>query len=338
MPESNESFAFAFSPFPYYVWILCITIVLSASMRRWSPAGTERTPRAWLAALAWPAAIVLAGIAISQLGIIHHLATLGLARIEAGHPPRWQRIGAYDDIASRGLAGITTAAAICVVVAGGLMANLVSAKRRGKAEAIARWLCVCVLLISAAAFCYWYYAFQQRRVFPDFVGGGLVGTWLDWFGAVVLVAMLAAIAAYRASVCSTIRIPAGQEVANRWRQPRMHETPIGVAILALAAVCFVVETLYWLSKFGFNNSILGALETILFNVNYYPNLALLILSIQLAIRRWRRRGEQAHAEIQVIDGRRFVAGFLAFILLAVVAAPTLAAYCFNVWLGPWYLY
>ena len=67
-------------------------------------------------------------------------------------------------------------------------------------------------------------------------------------------------------------------------------------------------------------------------------IAIVALSVQFCWLRWRRRAEHIDWAIPAMDPRRFFWSWGAIAILACIAIPTISAFLFMFWLGPWYLY
>jgi hypothetical protein len=67
-------------------------------------------------------------------------------------------------------------------------------------------------------------------------------------------------------------------------------------------------------------------------------IAMVLLCIQLWWLRRHRSDGVAGFKFDVINPTRFAVNWIACGLLAAVGLPTLTAFFFAVWLGPWYLY
>jgi hypothetical protein len=66
-------------------------------------------------------------------------------------------------------------------------------------------------------------------------------------------------------------------------------------------------------------------------------LALLIVTLQLCRVRWTRRSQSVAWKLDGLPRRQFLQYCAALALLLIVGIPTLYAFTFIVWLGPWNL-
>jgi hypothetical protein len=66
--------------------------------------------------------------------------------------------------------------------------------------------------------------------------------------------------------------------------------------------------------------------------------AIFLLSLQLCWLRWRRRDEHALWRLAAVEPHRFFRYWMAIAIISCVAIPTISAFVFAFWLGPWYFY
>ena len=120
-----------------------------------------------------------------------------------------------------------------------------------------------------------------------------------------------------------------------------HESVAGLFLLGIAAI---MEAINWAKAIVSFTSTPGpatiweCIAALLKYPYFYLSFAVLMLSIQLCWRRWRRRNDLVTWELMAIDRTRFIWNWVRLAMLAIVGLPTLSAYCFIYWLGPWYLY
>lgn len=333
LPERHDLLIIFENPFPDYVWQMYIIVVLFSTKSRWSPKQLAATGNRWsLTVAAWIVGAALAMIVLPQLALIHFLVHVATAGIHNAMPFQWQRPGVYPDHELEGfrLFWITVAVVASTIASCALLAWILGRRLKRATVAVLAGVIAGLLLSVAVAFDIWYYGWEFHRISPDLAGAVLVATWLDWLGAGILILLLVTAGAYRASLRAEITLEVPQAELQRWLRPRIHETPICLGFL-----------LAWILWFGVDMGLtfcssLRSLGFALSSVCLYMYFAICILGVQLCWARWHNRNKGPGIGLYVIEPARFLVAFLALLGLAAVGIPTMAAYCFNFWLGPWY--
>lgn len=319
-------------------------IVLANSVRRWRPSVAVGSSRQVGWSIAAGVLLLIAACNVIDVRLVDYLVHRATAGIEASITPRFQRPGVYPDHASEGFRSfwITFAAASMVPLGAAL---LIRASNRwkttyGKLLAVAFVLCLAVQLF----YCIWFYASDYPRVSPDLAGVGFAAQRSDLFAAAVLVAVLATPTAYFLVVRSGERSVVSNNLAVDLDSRSIHETAPILIILGVGGAVNLVMSL--VSTLG--NILFPVMSTSHLNpwmqlwmkssLIASPLLLLLIipslLALQLCYYRWKRRRECVPWELPALAGAAFAWNWLAVAAAIAIGAPTLAAFGFMFWLGP----
>jgi hypothetical protein len=319
-------------------------IVLADSVRRWRSniaAGSSRH-LGW-----WIAAGVLLSIAASNVidaGCVDYLVHQATAGMEAAIKPEFQRSGVYPDHASEGFRSFWISFAAAAMVPLGA-AFLMSASNRwktvcGKLSGVAFVLCLAVQM----CYCVWFYTSDYPRVSPELAGAGFAARKSDLFAGAMLLAVLATPAAYFLTAVPRERSILSDNLAVELDSRSIHETAPVIIILGLWGVVNLVMSLV---------SALGNTFSLVMSISHLnpwmklwmnssaitsPLILLLIvpslLAVQLCYYRWKRRRECVSWELPALPGAAFAWNWLAVATAIAIGTPTLAAFGFMFWLGP----
>ncbi len=336
----------SYEAFPYVIWVVCLIVVLSVSLLSWQRSRQRRPPTWQLLTILFVGAIA-AALILPDIGLVHFLVHVATAGIEHAQPAEFKMIGAFPDQRAERfeLFCLTMGAQSAVVVAG---ANLLLANKYS-----APWGWHALLAIGGyttslsivAAFCVWYYGTELHRVSPYLAEAKVGSNPLEWCAALALVAIIATIAAYELTCLENSSIDSRSTGEHALDLETVYESPVCLLLLVGSVALYVYETIQTqLSMAPLVNMLRGRINIasdIALGMIREPCLvlmvAIMVLSLQLCWMRWRRRKEKIAWTITEINPRRFAWNWLAIAALACVAIPTISAYAFVVWLGPWYL-
>jgi hypothetical protein len=340
LPESETRLTY--KPFPYAVWVLCLIVVLSVSaLRLRRPNLPNDKPRSNIAI--WIAGIALAALILLDLTLVYSLVHVATAGIEYAQPDKYQRHGTFPHQRSEGFQTVwlSTAATGFVVLATASLMYLNRGRRPPLGTTIFGVVAFAISLLMASAFVFWYYGFEFQRISPDLAGVGVGSNAVEWFAGVLLAAIAITVGAYRLSVSDTRTIAIPFNAIDNQRLS-IYESAGCLLMFAGAVVIYVDAVLraylnltrgwFWSPRTA--EILVGMVR----EPSVILMLALLLLSAQIALMRWRRRNQPTEWVITAIEPQRFFWNWIALAALACVAIPTIAAYLFLFWLGPWYLY
>ncbi len=330
--------------FPDVLWFACMVAVLFESLSRWRARKPRPAALRDHSALWWVTGVVFALLVLPQVAGIHFLAHLATSGIEANIPLRFQRAGAFPIQATEGFR-LTWLSLGAVAAVGIAILLWWYASRTPCATRTKRLLAGAGYVLSlavAAAFCIWFYRTEFYRVSPDLAGSKWTVSdlvWPEWLAPTTLVAALVSVGAFQLARRDECWEPLSDKTRADDYDP-LHDSVPCLLLLTIAALlyeldllhCFVDSMTWFGGSFRWSELFYDLLA---FPDNYLA-LAVLVLSLQLLWYRWRRRGEQPDWQLAVVDGRRFVLNWVALAVLVVVGIPTVAAYAFAFWLGPWY--
>jgi hypothetical protein len=335
LPE-RDGFIF-YQLFPDKIFLIVVLFVLIDSLRRWRP--SERRQQRW-----WiDACVCLFGLSLALFYVwpdtgltvfLVHIATEGIESAQRYHRP-----GVFPNhqIEHFRTYWSSLAAAIAVMLAATFLA-------RGKCTASAntqRYVYSALyltLLGAAAGFCTWFYRNEFPRISPDMASVGLASNWFDWVSSSIVVAILVTAAAYRLSVEDFNNETCEVTSTNSASFVAFHESVLWLMLFFCSAVVFCFNNFRGLRTLFTAPSVLESLGYFLRSPESYLMMALAALTVHLCWVRWKRRHDLLAWKLRPVDRIKFGWSWLAVALLAIVALPTIAIYCFTFWLGPWQLY
>jgi hypothetical protein len=338
LPESEA--AFGYMPFPYAIWVLCLIVVLTAQIQRWRRRGARRSrPLEYF--IVCLAGLIIAALLLPDAGLIHFLVHVATSGIEAAQPPSHHWPGGFPDHRAEGFRTfwISVAAAGVVDLAIMNFALLANFGLNRRLRLLVGICGVALPLLAGAGFCVWYYGFELHRVSPYLAAAGTAGDILEWCAGILIIVILISAAAHRATVSEHKRFAVTSTIAKRPNAVLLHESFLCLSLLMGAVVVYLVEVVRTLLSMP--TSVIASAEVVLAMLRdpgAILMVAILLLSLQLGWLRWRRRAEHVDWEIAAIEPRRFLWNWIAISIISCVAIPTISAFVFAFWLGPWYLY
>lgn len=328
--------------FPEAMATILLVFVLVQSLARWRQTSTQISDTRWRAAFSAIAGLLLALLVLPDAGMVQWLIHIAISGIEVFQPGKLQRPGAYPDPRAEGFRFFWLS--LGAVAALAASAAILVAANYGRS--FKRHLAVCsvaiiVLLTLDVIFCAWYYAREFHRISIDMASVRLAANWFDWACCGVLILFLAGVAAYRLSIVDdtgaekVVTIPApGRVPAN--------ESLWCLFLLLAAMISYYIDAirLYFdmPNFFAASRGILQFVASVLCYASGYITLGILVVTIQLIWKRWRRHTPIPDLQLWPVSPRRFFLNYVAMALLIAVSVPTVAIYCFAFWFGPWYLY
>jgi hypothetical protein len=317
---------------------ICITVVLSSSIRHFRSSEHAKPFTQWRPTIAW----ILSGILIlailpgrTQITYLVHVATAG---IEAYQPLALRRPATFPDHYSQHfrLFWLSLGACVSLMIAG---MSLVQINHRANQQmsTICAWVGFCVSLLIVAGFCGYYFGVEYSLVSPDLASVNLIADGFDWFSATLLTLILVTVGAYRLTQLASTATIVIQYRGDRV-EPVLHESTGGLVLIA--AMAFVPLALIAWSFFQSSAPIPWEelLGYILRNPNFYLAASVTLLSLHFLAIRWRTRNQFIAWQLANVHVGRFICNWFAVSALTLVGIPTLSAYSFVYWLGPWYLW
>jgi hypothetical protein len=196
-----------------------------------------------------------------------------------------------------------------------------------------------LLLIPPIAFCIWYHRYEFYRLSPDIAGAGLALTSVDLLAGAVLATFAVTAGAYSLATKSEPVSIISPDLSVDLDRKAFHESFLVLLLLILNA-CVVLFSL--VSSILTYKPFLGSLTSGRFASFFcYPTsllgLATLAVIIQLCWARWKSRSQVVPWVLHALSPQRFGAGWIMLALLVVVGIPTVRAFAFLLWLGPYNL-
>jgi hypothetical protein len=341
LPES-ETF-FSYELFPYAVWIACLIVVLSANLARWRSVIPLRPEPWWRTPALWVAGVAMAALLLPDSGFILYLVHIATEGIEHAQPPRFQTIGAFPDQRAEGfrLFWISAAVATIVFLAAASLVFLNACRFERRVWFASGIAAFAIGLTIATGYCVWYYGYEFQRVSPYLAAVEIGSSKLEWFAGMVLAAIGIVAGAHRLSASNQLRYTV-QDARKKADGLSVYEPIVCLLLFVGATVLYLEEVIrislmmpsLFTSPYGLAETIVGLLQ----DPGAILMIAILVLSLQLCRARWRHRSEPIAWTISAVNRRDFLWSCVALTLLTVVGIPTISAFVFTFWLGPWYLY
>lgn len=338
LPESETWYGSAYASFSECVWWLAALAAIVCLAGRTS-GGDSRRPL-WHVALAFVLAGVFIAASLPELTSITYLVHIATAGIEAWRPYAYQRQDAFPDHAREGFFTYRMAVAALVVLLASVGSMLIAL--RGRAARPVRHALAALASVGfayCAAYAVWYYSSELPRVSPDIAGATPLATPVELAGGALLALAVCFWLAYRASTKTS-----GHSIPIATRAGWLGRTPAAVAAAgAIAAGAYsLVTSVIAIVDHSVNPTMFvpgGFWRRLGDAVGFYVSMpssllmvAMLFAGVDLARRVWKSE----RAEVPIVNVRQMLLTAALFAFIAAIAAPTLAAYSFCSWLGPWY--
>jgi hypothetical protein len=195
------------------------------------------------------------------------------------------------------------------------------------------------LLVPPALFCYWYYTVEFHRLSPEIAGAGLAANWEDWLISSILAFAFVATCAYQLSVARQRQAEIAADLSQDIERTAFHESFVCLCLFgthAFYTVAYQVASV--ISASMFSGPPPGWRDLVaLCNPMTLLAIALLLVTVQLSWVRWRQRSHAVAWKLNGLPRGAYLRKGVALTLLLVVGVPTLNAFTFLIWLGPWNL-
>lgn len=261
-----------------------------------------------------------------------------MAGIEANISPKFQRPGIYPKLQAEhyGTFWVALLATVCMLAAG---AVLIRSPRKATNPRRPAWayLLFLILLIPAVIFCGWYYGSEFHRLSPELAGSGRVAIWIDWLVGAILAVILVTAGACRLSSSgrsTTISTDLTPDIHGR----AFHESFVCLLLLAVYATATLglmlfelVPPSYWNSRIPFWYQVLSPF---VFPESLLVVVVPFIIAFQLICLSWQDRRQAVAWTLTGVSRTEFLVNWIALAMLLTVAVPTLNAFSFVFWLGP----
>lgn len=323
-----------------YVLSFCVVLVLCNSVARWQSTTAMETSSRRRIVWYWAIGILIGFVVVSDTSFIVYLVHNAAAGMEADIPQRFQRPGVYPDLRDEHyLTFWMASAALIALLAAAAVLRQSSRRGRGVGRFVVVSAIFVVLLGAAISFCYWYYTTEYRRLSPDLAGVGLASIWTDWAWGSLIAVILVTAGAYRLSRMDEVKLRVTDDLSHDLDRTALHES---FPCLVLIIVNGIVELVFYFTYLGAVPApALGIwFDAWLFATALCEPTMLLsavapaIAAIQLSRLRWRQRGQTVAWELPGLSLAAFLFNWVALALLLIVTMPTLYAFSFVFWLGP----
>ncbi|MEX0611340.1 MAG: hypothetical protein WD229_04395 [Pirellulales bacterium] len=316
---------------------VCTTVVMCNSLARWQPALLDDNKHLRRYGVFWLVAVTFALIVLVQGSLVLFLTHRAMEGIEAAFP-KFRRPGVYPALGEEGFWSfwLATAAVLSVVAAGAILMWLM---RNRVPTATRQWgkTLVVLLLSFCTVFCYWYYTKEYHRLSPDLAGVELAAGFFDWLTGGMLAIMLITAGAYRLSRSTHLKAQISANLAFDIDSTALHESAPCLLIIAFNSVYTLGLTAEQIIT---GNSVFGRTSLWEFISSFsYPEVVLVLAHSLAGLRlvwvRWRRRFQEVPWEAFSLSRPVFLQSWLSLAVLLIIGVPTLSAFAFIAWLGPW---
>jgi hypothetical protein len=337
LPDHDELWFYL----PYQAVLpLCLVVVMCSSLARWQSASPFRTKRGWRAAGLWAFGVLIGIILLIDGTIAQYLVHKAVAGIEAAQV--YRRPGVYPNLGVEQYRPIWLASAAVVSFLTAAAVLVWSSNRRNDWRMLAMtYFLFPSLLIPPSLFSYWYYTAEFHRLSPEMAGAGLAANWIDWLMGAILAVGLVATCAYQLSSTRQQKAEIAADLSQNVERTAFHESFFCLALIGIHAIytvgLHIASGVSAYLNFRGRWPPLWNYLTMLCNPLSLLSLALLIVTAQLCWLRWRRRSETVAWKIDGLSRLAFLRNSAALTLLLIVGVPTLHAFTFILWLGPWNL-
>jgi hypothetical protein len=311
-------------------WLLLIILLIEATGRAKSPMSAG-PPRRVLNALAWIGMSLFGAYVIINTALITYLVHVACRGVDATNQYTGNRYPIWFVSQESTFAGLGLTAVVAVILAAFLLCSGIRSQANRGWQRYMRILPGLMLLAAAGAYCSWYYRVALPTVSPDLGATEFGSTWFEQIGGVALGLMLITAGATR-----TARTAArgSQSPSRQIHLPAAAESLAVLVFLASATGLIVVQSIR-----GCFDSAYGTASEMLPYLLVYPDTTLTAAILILALHQmWLRRkgGSPAPLHLVPLEGKRLASAWLALAAILSIGIPTLAAFSFSFWLGPWY--
>ena len=315
--------------FTKHVWWLALGIALTDLVSR-TRRSTAPRPRRLIDALVWIAAIYLGLKVVWDPLAVWFLVHLACRGVDATLVHTGNRYPIWTEGDETRFLAIAVAASLIVLLAALLLATTLPRQTNRPRLFKTAIAAAMALLGMAAAYNVWFYRVAFPAVSPDLASVGLCSSWFEQLGGAILAAVAVAYASYRMARAAAMRCSA---------------EPVVVESTTIASMPTIVFLLFGVAVYGFQmiwdfafsglSSPWEGLAYLLVYPDAYFMLAISVLSLQLGWLSWKGRGTTDISVLPLQRGR-FATALVTLTALVAVAIPTVAAFGFAFWLGPWY--
>lgn len=201
-----------------------------------------------------------------------------------------------------------------------------------------------ICLVAQLLFCRWFFGYEFHRVSPELAGAGLALEPRDLPAVGVLLIAFTTVVAYFLAAWRQEPVVVSANLADNLDRRAIHETSPCVSLTGLAAAISLVTLFAELIRSIlfpiYGTSLLNTWMRLWIDFSLLVGPLLLvpvarsILAFQLCFTRWRRRKESVPWSLRVLPPSAFAGNWIAAAVAILLGVPTLGAFGFLFWLGP----
>lgn len=317
-----------------YLWWLAIVAVLGDATIR--VATKVARHRWWIAdAIVWIGALFLATYIVIELSTINYLVHVACNGVDGVFRPEYRRYPIMTLSDERLLFGTAAAAVAAVVVAAVLFVRALANRGLCGPAQPATLVPLALLLAVSGGYALWFYEVARNHYSPDLENIGFGASRWHQAGGAALATLAVTYVVYRGWHAAAARSRTLESTAASMELPLAGENLIALFVLLAASVVHMVQITCSAVDGPFSTSVLDDLAYLSVYPSTYFGVAILLMSLRLIRFRWKGRAP-APLVVVPVKSRDFVASWLILAAIVGVAVPTLAAFSFSFWLGPWY--
>ena len=314
---------------------LCTCVAICSSLAKYSWAIPPRYSRCLCRFVFWLLGILLVTSMLIEVTLIDFLIHRAVEGVEKSQRPGFQRPGLYIQLSEHNYDAtwFGLAAVVCVIAAG----LIVSERSKSVGSFVGRVKRAALLLgvlVIPAVYCAWYYVIEFHRISPDIAGAGLALEAFDAVAGSIIAIILVTAGAYRCASTVTqqaVILP----IAAKAPSTAFHISS-AVLILFFGYACSIVI----LTSGSMAYAPMAGRATVFHYLSMlvYPTtvlqLAIAIAIFQLCWFRWKSRSTTTNEVIFGLSNSAFNEAWLSLAAILIVGIPTLRAFAFTLWLGP----
>ncbi|MDC0936250.1 hypothetical protein OAS39_08170 [Pirellulales bacterium] len=192
-------------------------------------------------------------------------------------------------------------------------------------------------MMAASAFFGYQFLFVTFPVIsPDFAEAGWAVTSWRCIEAAVVVTLAIPVFAYRV-ICG--RFPPIDGLESLRDPPAFHQDAIAVSAFTMCAVLFFIGWIQAIFTFASeawpNISPYKAAYWMVLDIGGFMPIAVSLLCLLLAVRYMRRGGLPRPAPLRAVPWSQLLLACVTLLVILACSAPTIVAFCFSWWVGPW---
>jgi len=298
----------------------------------------EKQPQwSWLI---WLFAAVLAMLVVVHGSLIAYLVHQAVEGIEASIPAQFQRPGVYPNLRQESFRPfwIAAGAVLSFFLAAAMLVCCVW-QTRSTWQRFAALVAGVALLAIPLSFCQWFYVTEFHRLSPELAGAGLDASAIDWLVGGTVGCALITTCAYQLAKSKQVAGAVSTDLSIETDSTSLHESVPVLLLVAVHGIYVLAALVMQVANVG---SIFGRQRIMFYVSTLWDPTSLLVLAqavaaLQLCWIRYQRRSQTTSWKLYGLSPRVFFESWALIAILLLIGIPTLNAFAFIAWLGPFNL-